>query len=76
MRDIPRKLGQVLRLSAGLISRAGRRISRFIAKNLPVLLDIAALVALVVGVRILYGSGWAWIAAAAGLMLAGLRAQS
>ncbi len=44
-----------------------------VANNLPVVLDAAGFVAVVVGVFLLFGY-WGWIAAGGLLMLSGLRA--
>ena len=48
---------------------------RFTKRSLPVLLDVAGFVAIVVGVWLLAGS-WAWIVAGGLLILAGFRAQT
>lgn len=75
IRDIPR----MIRYRGQLYRDRIRQASRFIARNfrtaLPIVLDVAAFVCIVIGAAVLFGD-WAWLVAGFLLILAGLRAQS
>ena len=51
-----------------------KQFRRWVKTSAPILLDVAAFVALIVGTAVLFGA-WAWIVAGVLLVLAGLRAS-
>lgn len=69
-----RAVRTIARRSSHAVTTWIRQTARHIARRAPVLLDVAAFVAITIGVGRLAGD-WAWIVAGGLLMLAAIRAQ-